>query len=123
MSCKHEFESDGGGCTDCGKTVFEILKDNHPVTPVPPYCKVELFSSRTCEYGTHGCNVIHNFESNSLKETLDVLYKISELVETNQDCSPNNHTIAVLAMDILDKHGIKTKHYNIDQENRKLKQY
>jgi len=60
---------------------------------------------------------------NPLIEALDVIHKISELVETDQCCSPNNHTIAVLAMDILSKHGIITKHYNIDQENRKLKQY
>jgi hypothetical protein len=41
-------------------------------------------------------NALHYDQRNA---ALDALKKINKLVETNQNCSPNNHTIAVIAMD------------------------
>jgi hypothetical protein len=37
-----------------------------------------------------------------LNAAYTALKRINELVETNQNCSPNNHTIAVIAMDAIE---------------------
>jgi hypothetical protein len=40
-------------------------------------------------------------EINEVERLRGALKKVSDLIETNQGCSPNNHTIAVLVMDAL----------------------
>jgi hypothetical protein len=46
-------------------------------------------------------HLLGKYEYAKIRNLIKVVKLISRLVETNQNCSPNNHTIAVLAMDTL----------------------